>query len=310
MSTNAISNKERIISLVPMLLAMFLLFACSKEEIEEPELLLYTENIEFDDEGGNVNVVFETNREWKIVLSETWLTVSSQNGVSGVSSIILTADPNKTYQGRSAKVILTCGTLTKEIEVNQKQFDYLELSVSSDTISSDGGVLDLIVMGNIPYEIDIQGTDWIKLLDSSSEGRLSFYVEVNRSLEPRKADIHIFNEEKGISKFFVLEQDQFNVLSVDSTLYAVEYKENSITVVAKSNVKFSVDTSDSWIHLVSDTIDGYMHYMIFSISENQEEEVRNGEILFVFNDMREAISVKQNGMPADITGTGSGYLKK
>ncbi|MDR0667283.1 MAG: BACON domain-containing protein [Prevotellaceae bacterium] len=100
------------------LLAAFLFAACEKagDNPEAPFLTVLPDAVEFQEEGGSIDITVETNqRTWNAVSNESWCLVE-QAGAAFRISAVANDDP----VDRLAEVVVTAGTLTKEIPVRQR----------------------------------------------------------------------------------------------------------------------------------------------------------------------------------------------
>ena len=118
-----------------ILASAVLFFAC--DEIEIPATLdIPEESLEYFNHGINfsatseegtltVKVSFTSSLNWSAAIEDaegkpvSWFTVSPTSGLPGDTEITVTALDNKSEEPRSAKITVTCGTISKSINVTQ-----------------------------------------------------------------------------------------------------------------------------------------------------------------------------------------------
>ena len=112
-------------------------FFSACDEIELPATLdIPEESLEYFNHGINfsatseegtltVKVSFTSSLNWSAAIEDaegkpvSWFTVSPTSGLPGDTEITVTAQDNKSEEPRSAKITVTCGTITKSINVTQ-----------------------------------------------------------------------------------------------------------------------------------------------------------------------------------------------
>lgn len=197
-------------------------FSCSSSDDKaEPELIVSKPALTFTKEGGDKTLHIKTNNSWNITSSETWCTVTPNEGnETGTIKMSVTAAPNTTTEDREALLTVKSGGITKEVKVSQELTNILNVDKSEFEIAAEGEVIELKLEYSTDYEITID-VDWIveETQRSTSSATLSFSVLENRNIFEREGAITI--------KVAKLEQEisvnQFGVaLTVDSDKSGME----------------------------------------------------------------------------------------
>ena len=103
-------------------LCFFLVMACSDKELAPGFAIENSGDIVINAGVGSTTVFsFTSAREWKASCSADWLSVSPLSGESGKASLtVTTKSENSTTVERSATLVLTSGTVQKEITLTQE----------------------------------------------------------------------------------------------------------------------------------------------------------------------------------------------
>ncbi|MDR0864871.1 MAG: cellulase family glycosylhydrolase [Candidatus Symbiothrix sp.] len=112
--------KKRKIMYSILLCLFFSLFpqACSDEKAT-PELVVRTESLDFDKEGGTKNFLVESNGNWTASVSDnTWITADPASG-KATSKVLITVGPNTGENAREGLVTFSLGSLQKTTKINQ-----------------------------------------------------------------------------------------------------------------------------------------------------------------------------------------------
>ncbi len=128
--------------LIVLNLLILLLLACGKEETPEPNqpddkedppvvvdfFDLSMTNIQFNAEKDASLVVVKTNGNWSASNKADWLTLSAKQGDKS-TGFIIGASANKHFP-REAVISITANNKTKEIKVNQKGVNSIQLNIA------------------------------------------------------------------------------------------------------------------------------------------------------------------------------------
>lgn len=104
--------------ILPVLLLMFIV-SCSKDEDATPSLNVSSQTVEFESDGGSVDVNVTSNVSWTAVSSAAdWCSVSPASGTNN-GSIKITATANTALAEREATVTVSGEGQEKKITVVQ-----------------------------------------------------------------------------------------------------------------------------------------------------------------------------------------------
>lgn len=153
-------------------LCLFLVAACSDKEVEPGFAIENSGDIVVNWEGGSTMVFsFTSAREWKASCSADWLSVSPLSGESGKASLTVTAkSANSTAVDRSATIVLSSGTVQKEITLTQEAGDYkIDKSVRTLQTASEGNGIPIIIMGDGFTQQEINDGLYADVMDKACE---------------------------------------------------------------------------------------------------------------------------------------------
>lgn len=101
-------KKMKLTGILTLLFGMMVLVSCGEEGLIDPVLNVSVNELEFDEEGGDIEISITSNSEWLISnKASSWLQLSQTAGNSGSTSIQLAAVPNATGLTRSTILNIT-----------------------------------------------------------------------------------------------------------------------------------------------------------------------------------------------------------
>lgn len=110
----------------------------------------FVEDLSFSRSAGEVKVAFQINVDWSIetVGGTDWLSVEPASGAAGLHKVMVRVTDNDTYEARSAKIHLLCGTAkVAEIAVTQARgngnTEYSVNGVSFAMVVVEGGTFTM-----------------------------------------------------------------------------------------------------------------------------------------------------------------------
>jgi len=162
--------------------------SCSKDDAApEPELIVSTEDIAFDKEGGSKFFHVKSNIAWKVSSSQPWCTVNPSTGKKGTIKIDVTVTANEVTTAKTAVITVVAGKVSREITVTQDAGIILTVSEDEFDIDTEADEITIQVQSSGTYEVEIDG-DWITASGGTSTNP-EFQIESNRALMDRAGTI-------------------------------------------------------------------------------------------------------------------------
>lgn len=178
--------------------------------------------------------------------SANWCSATIQS-----STVVITVQPNDTYEQRQAIITLTDpeDATTLSFNVIQNQNDAIITEVNEYEVPEEGGDLNINVKSNVSYQI-ITNVDWITL-KSTSRGleSSSFVINVakNNSGDIRKAIITVKDNHSGAKSDIVINQTLKPYINVDKTEIIMDEYGHSIDIIVNTNIKYEIEIQDNWL---------------------------------------------------------------
>ena len=179
-----------------MMLVAIAAIACNKQEEIVPEINVTTTEFTIPVDGSEeepFRIQFNANVDWTAALKETseWCSIAPNSGAPGDATINVYALENELEETRSVTLVITAGTVVKEIELTQEAVYIPRISVSPEsvTIPLAGGSVTVEVTANLEYQVNVpEDATW---LTHTKEGNvLTFTVATaNESFSARSAQI-------------------------------------------------------------------------------------------------------------------------
>ena len=269
----------------------------------QASLTISPTNVDFSTDGGTSKVTITSSAAWTAEFvndrADDWCSIDSTSGSAGTSTLTITATANDTPDDRTASIVVKSGTLSKTINVSQKQKDALTVTSSKFEVDAEGGEVVVEVKANIDFEyaIDESAKDWISYEGTRAiqTSTLVFKVAKNDDTEKREGKITIksgeFSEEvmvyqAGTGPSIVISQNEYTVSSDGET----------IAVEVSSNVDVAVEIPEDvdWIK-ESTTRATSTNTYYFDITKNEDYDQRSAEIRFTNkeNNLSEEVKVTQ-----------------
>ncbi len=242
-------------------------------------------------EGGSTSVSFTASAAWTASVintkADSWCSVSPTSGVAGSASVTITVKENTTPDNRSASIVITAGTATQTIKVEQKQKNSLTVTASSFEVSADGGEIKVATKSNVTFThtISTDAQSWIKAVETKAlkDSTLTFEIDVNKEVEKRSGQIYLTSGDlkdtvnvyqAGETPTIVVGQDEY-VLKSEGASFEIEVASN---VNATMNMVFPQGV-ESWIEEnTSKSISTNKFY--FTAKANEGYDSRSAIIIF------------------------------
>ena len=186
------------------LMAAIAVIACEKTPEIVPEInvtstettlpVAGTEDLSF-------KVTFNTNVDWTASFKTPvdWCAVTPASGVAGDASVTVIATENKVEETRTAVLVITAGTASKEIELTQEAVYVPRLSVSPAEgafIPVAGGSATIEVTANLDYTVTVAENDWLTVAQDGN--KVTFTAAENPDYAARVVGVTFATEVEGV----------------------------------------------------------------------------------------------------------------
>lgn len=293
----------KIKSYLLVIFCVFTAFSCidttPEKEITQRLELSVNELTTIESSGGTVTFNITSTTPWEISGVQDWCVVSPVLGLAGTTEVTVTCPENNSYDERNSGIVISNGTLSKNLLVTQKQKDALLLSSNKVEMDSDGGEYFLEIKSNVTYTSEIEDacTDWIKKKENRGLMTQTLYFEIakNDNVNKREGKIRIKSDTQ--EEVVTIFQEGFKpTIVLSKNTYNVDSRENVVKIELKSNVAYEMILPHQvfWLQeLDTRAVSSYTHYL--SISANESYDMRKAEIYFInteFN-LEEKVSIVQ-----------------
>lgn len=204
---------------------------------------------------------------------------------------------NRTGGQRSAVITVSArdGSESYDIEVVQTRNILFGFSPERFEVADDGGVFEVEVSANIPYEVRIDDPEWI-FTEEAGDDVYRFRVAANASSEARSNRLVFCNAEEGRSVEVVVEQRGFSYrIACSPTAFSVSRFGGTIEVTVEANVAYDVHVSDpEWIG--EEGSEGDIRRFVVASNESSQT-ARTGTLTFRNDelDLSTVVTVEQAG---------------
>lgn len=206
--------------------------------------------------------IFETGTNTKTVTLGTKdlsnCTVSSNadwcKASINLSSIIITVQPNETYEDRQATITLSDieNATTLSFRVFQNQNDAILVDTSRYIVPEEGGVVSIKVLSNVKYLVEIpSNATWLTNSSASTRGLSSSTIELkaeyNNSGDEREAVVRLTDIASRTTSQITILQGLTPVVTLDKNEYVVDEMGGEIEVEINSNIDLETNYNDEWV---------------------------------------------------------------
>ena len=241
--------------------------------------------INFDVQGGSIDVQITSNADWSITNIPSWLSVSRSSG-SGSGSITLVTSANTLAQSRSAILTFTAMNTTISLRVNQDAATAtIQLGVKSIEASRYSGSSQVYLTTNGAEWVATGIPDWLNVSPSSGTGStyVTFSWSENSIAVGRNSTI-TFTAGEQSSSVDVTQAAAPGIISIDATQKNIDAAATEFNVnITTNNSEWYITENLSWVS-VSQT-EGINNSTISILcDENLTSSSRYGYIYFYTKD--------------------------
>ena len=210
---------------------------------------------------------------------------------------------NDDYNTRSAKIKFydNNSKLSETVVINQASIGaVLTVDTLEYKVSSDKQDLDIEVKSNFDYNIDFQGSSWVKQRSANTRGvtsrLLRLTIDENKTYDARTANIKLYDKNSEASELITITQGAKGGIEIPQKSFSLDELGGEITLAVNSNVDYKLTINDDWIKEAQKTrgLESHEHKLtIAPLADGTEREgtitVSNDEL-----DYSETITIKQN----------------
>ena len=217
--------------------------SCEKEPFLEYELPNFGNTLEFEAEGGSVDVEITTDSIYEVLCKDGWITINKKN-----EGITVIASANKETIERKSEVRILYNyrnrQVYKSINVVQKAFEP-ELTVDKIELifEAKGGTQTVPVLGNCEYSVSVDAS-WL------SYERISYGIKLTTTANTDKCErmtnVKIYNNTYGKSATIKVVQNG-QILEISMSELTFDYKGGLQHITISSNCEYEIKSTASWI---------------------------------------------------------------
>lgn len=253
-----------------------------------------TEDLEFDNMASSVDVTINSEANWAVLTSDSWIDVSPTSGVAGTSTITINVAPNTSTRERNGYVAISIGDSQRvQIPIRQRGI-YIETEQSELSFAANGGSQELGVLSNTSWTVS-SAPSWITVSPTNGEGngKIQVTAEDNPNTVNRAGVIHLTQNGLSIDVAVTVTQSG-KTFDVNTTVLNYEDKQETQTVSILTDGTWSAQTNDTWISLSPSSASGNSTLSV-TVSENTEDNERTGQVIVTMGDKSATINVIQKG---------------
>lgn len=262
-------------------------------------LTLTANKFELSDIGGEFEVEIKANVKYDYSIDEKgkeWISFVKSRALN-TTYLLFKAAMNESEEKREAEIKITDGTLTETIKVYQSAAGpNIIISQNEYAIGSDEEEITVEVSSNVNVEVEMPEVDWIKENTSRSYSTHTYHyiVSANETYDNRQAVILFKNKENELEEKVIISQAQKDAIVIAEKQYTIPCAGGNLDFKVSANIDFKVEIEGEWIKQVESR--GLTEKTLyFDITENTNDDSREGKIILTGETISQKITVKQNG---------------
>ena len=210
---------------------------------------------------------------------------------------------NDDYNTRSAKIKFydNNSKLSETVVINQASIGaVLTVDTLEYKVSSDKQDLDIEVKSNFDYNIDFQGSSWVKQRSANTRGvtsrLLRLTIDENKTYDARTANIKLYDKNSEASELITITQGAKGGIEIVQKSFSLDELGGEITLAVNSNVDYKLTINDDWIKEAQKTRGLESHEHTLTIAPLSDGTEREGTITVSNDELNysETITIKQN----------------
>ena len=284
---------KRIFRLFAILLAIVTL-SCdsSNDSPANSETLFFELSKEFINvgaQGGEIEVIVFSNRDWEISGKYDWCRPKSYKGYANEDGVSVKFTIDSTDEDRKATFWFSAQDKQIEFTINQIYGStIINMSDSTYNIPIEGGTIDIVYEANIECKVVIpeDATSWISVIDTRflKENTISLSVCENGGSDYRVATVSIESiDDSSLSIDYKIVQEGLDpIFQINPTELRFSGNGGKASVNIKANVEWYIEEKswNDWVDFTPANGDGDAT-VTFSVMSNDTEYERKAKITIV-----------------------------
>ena len=210
---------------------------------------------------------------------------------------------NDDYNTRSAKIKFydNNSKLSETVVINQASIGaVLTIDTLEYNISNAKQDLDIEVMSNFDYNVDFQGSSWVRQRAAKTRGvtsrLLRLTIDENKTNDARTAKIKLYDKNSEASEVITITQGAKGGIEIPQKSFTLDELGGEITLTVNSNVDYKLTINDDWIKETQKTRGLESHEHTLTIAPLGDDTEREGTITVSNDELKysETITIKQN----------------
>lgn len=173
-------------------------------------------HLDYESEGGDMDVAISCDTEWHIEYEADWLTVSAESG-TGEGVVTFTAATNAINEPRQTSVRVISEALQRTMQVYQapgEEHYWAAVTPDSLFVGIYGGINTFSINSNCTWTLTVPA--WITILETEGEGDATIEMMVsNNPSIPRVGNILVRHGLEVLAIVAVVQDGTLNILSTD-----------------------------------------------------------------------------------------------
>lgn len=213
---------------------------------------------------------------------------------------------NDDYNARSAKIKFydNNSKLSETVVINQASIGaVLTIDTLEYNVSNAKQNLDIEVMSNFDYNVDFQGSSWVRQRAAKTRGvtsrLLRLTIDENKTYDARTAKIKLYDKNSEASEVITITQGAKGGIEIPQKSFTLDELGGEITLTVNSNVDYKLTINDDWIKEAKEQqktrgLESHEHKL--TIAPLADGTEREGTITISNDELKysETITIKQN----------------
>ena len=213
---------------------------------------------------------------------------------------------NDDYNARSAKIKFydNNSKISETVVINQASIGaVLTIDTLEYNVSNAKQDLDIEVMSNFDYNVDFQGSSWVRQRAAKTRGvtsrLLRLTIDENKTYDARTANIKLYDKNSEASEVITITQGAKGGIEIPKKSFSLDELGGEITLTVNSNVDYKLTINDDWIKEAKEQqktrgLESHEHKL--TIAPLADGTEREGTITISNDELKysETITIKQN----------------